>query len=54
MARYNLQSHDACVAAVAMHTQVAHVVTLDKRFLRVDDLQVWNNSIPARRAARRR
>ena len=54
MARYNLQSHDACVAAVATHTQVDHVVTLDRRFLRVADLHIWNNGIPARRAARRR
>ena len=54
MARYNLKSHDACVAAIAFHTDVADVVSLDKDFLRVDGLRVWNNGIPARRAGRRR
>jgi predicted nucleic acid-binding protein len=54
MARYNLKSHDACVAAIAFHTEVTDIVSLDKDFLRIDGLHVWNNRIPARRAARRR
>jgi len=54
MARYNLKSHDACVAAAAFHTEVADVVSLDKDFLRAEGLHVWNNGIPGRRAARRR
>jgi len=54
MARYNLKSHDACVAAVAIHTEVADVVSLDRDFLRIESLHMWNNGIPGRRAARRR
>jgi predicted nucleic acid-binding protein len=54
MARYNLKSHDACVAAVAFHTEVTDVVSLDRDFLRIDSLHIWNNGIPGRRAARRR
>ncbi|HEU4758934.1 MAG TPA: PIN domain-containing protein [Dehalococcoidia bacterium] len=54
MARYNLRSHDACVAAMAFHAEVLDVVSLDADFLRVDDLHVWNNGVPARRAAKRR
>jgi predicted nucleic acid-binding protein len=54
MARYNLKSHDACIVAIAFHTEVVDVVSLDKDFLRVDGLHVWNNGIPGRRAVRRR
>lgn len=54
MAQYNLRSHDACVAAIALHTEVLDVVSLDADFLPVDGLRLWNNGIPARRAERRR
>lgn len=54
MARYNLKSHDACLAAIAFHTDVVDLVSLDKDFLRVDGLRLWNNGIPGRRAAKRR
>ena len=54
MARYNLGSHDACLAAIAFHTEVLDIVSLDRDFLRVDALHLWNNGIPGRRAAKRR
>lgn len=53
VSRYNLRPHDACVAAIAFHTQVVDVVSLDADFLPVDGLHLWNNGIPARRAAAR-
>lgn len=52
-ARYNLRSHDACLLACAFHTEVLDIVSLDKHFLRVDGIHVWNNGIPARRRAAR-
>lgn len=54
MGRYNLGSRDACLAAIAFHTQVLDVVSLDRDFLCVDRIHVWNNDIPARRRAARR
>jgi len=52
--QYNLRSHDACLLACAFHTEVLHIVSLDRHFLRVDRIHVWNNNIPARRRAARR
>lgn len=52
MARYNLDSQDACVAACAFHSDVRDVVSLDKHFHRVDGIDLWNNHIPVRRAAK--
>lgn len=52
-ARLNLRSHDPCIAALSAYTQVGDVVSLDKDFLRVDGLRLWNNNIPARRSAKR-
>jgi predicted nucleic acid-binding protein len=49
MARYNLSSHDACVAAITFHADVEHLVSLDRKFVRIDGLSLWNNRIPERR-----
>ena len=54
MGRYNLGSHDACLAAIAFHTDVLDIVSLDKDFQRVDGIHLWNNDIPGRRRAGRR
>jgi predicted nucleic acid-binding protein len=52
--RYNLRSHDACLAAIAFHTGVLDIVSLDSHFRRVDDIHLWNNDIPRRRLTKRR
>jgi len=49
MAHYNLRSHDACVVACALHTEVPHIASLDRDFCRVDGIELWNNDIPSRR-----
>jgi predicted nucleic acid-binding protein len=54
MGRYNLGSHDACLAAIAFHTDVTDIVSLDADFRRVDGIHLWNSDIPARRLAARR
>jgi predicted nucleic acid-binding protein len=51
--RYNLKSLDACVVACALHSGVPHIASLDQGFLRVDDIELWNNDVPGRRERRR-
>jgi predicted nucleic acid-binding protein len=45
MERYNLTSHDACVLAIAFYTDVLDVGSLDRKFRRVDGIQLWNNHL---------
>ena len=52
IASYNLRSLDACLAASALRAGVPDVVSLDGVFRRVDGIDLWNNDIPSRRAAR--
>ncbi|MEX0786140.1 MAG: type II toxin-antitoxin system VapC family toxin [Dehalococcoidia bacterium] len=54
MASYNLRPMDACLVAGAFQTGVQHVASLDRDFRRVDDIDLWNGHVPARRQAKRR
>jgi predicted nucleic acid-binding protein len=45
MSLYNLGSHDACMAAIAFRAGVPDLVSLDRKFRRVDGIQLWNNHI---------
>lgn len=49
MGRYDLASHDACVAAIGFHAGVPDLVSLDKKFAAVDGFELWNDGILARR-----
>ena len=53
MGRYNLKSHDACVAALAFQSGFTDIVSLDRDFRRLDGVRLWNNGIPGRRAEHR-
>ena len=45
--RYNLNAHDAVHVAVAREVQVADIITLDRDFVRVDELVVWRPAPPS-------
>lgn len=46
VATYELQSHDAVVAAVAQEIKIRDIAATDQGFRRIDDIELWDGLFP--------
>jgi predicted nucleic acid-binding protein len=42
VAQFNLNAHDAVVAALARDLRISHIASLDRDFRRIDGIDLWD------------